>query len=89
MSLVKECKEWWTLHGRLWGPTKDLLGPQFIGIWCNGNTSVFGAEFIGSNPVIPTFDEEVFDILAHTLVYGVMVAQEALTLLVWVRILVG
>ena len=41
--------------GEYWGPTKDLLGPQFIGIWCNGNTSVFGAEFIGSNPSGATF----------------------------------
>ena len=24
------------------------------GIWCNGNTTVFGAVIIGSNPIIPT-----------------------------------
>lgn len=25
-----------------------------IGVWCNGNTTVFGAVFLGSNPGIPT-----------------------------------
>lgn len=26
----------------------------FIGAWCNGNTSVFGAEFLRSNRSVPT-----------------------------------
>ena len=25
-----------------------------IGAWCNGNTTVFGAVIIGSNPITPT-----------------------------------
>lgn len=25
-----------------------------IGAWCNGNTTVFGAVIIGSNPIVPT-----------------------------------
>ena len=25
-----------------------------IGVWCNGNTTVFGAVIIGSNPITPT-----------------------------------
>ena len=24
------------------------------GAWCNGNTTVFGAVIIGSNPIVPT-----------------------------------
>ena len=24
------------------------------GVWCNGNTTVFGAVIIGSNPITPT-----------------------------------
>ncbi len=26
-----------------------------IGLWCNGNTTVFGAVFLGSSPSRPTF----------------------------------
>ena len=27
---------------------------NWIGVWCNGNTSLFGGGIIGSNPVTPT-----------------------------------
>ena len=28
--------------------------PINAGVWCNGNTTVFGAVIIGSNPITPT-----------------------------------
>ena len=31
-----------------------LLAAQETGAWCNGNTSVFGAEFLRSNRSVPT-----------------------------------
>lgn len=31
-----------------------VLGKSYIGIWCNGSTTVFGAVGPGSNPGIPT-----------------------------------
>lgn len=30
------------------------IGIVFIGLWCNGNTTVFGAVVPGSNPGSPT-----------------------------------
>ena len=33
---------------------------KYIGPWCNGNTTVFGAVVTGSNPVGPTFVEHKF-----------------------------
>ena len=43
------------------GPTKDYRDPKFFELWCNGNTSDFGSEIIGSNPVSPT--KKVFGLL--------------------------
>lgn len=34
-----------------------VLGKSYIGIWCNGSTTVFGAVGPGSNPGIPTHIE--------------------------------
>ena len=31
------------------------LNGKIIGLWCNGNTTVFGAVFLGSSPSRPTF----------------------------------
>lgn len=31
----------------------------FIVLWCNGNTSVFGAEFIGSSPMRTTINGHI------------------------------
>jgi hypothetical protein len=28
---------------------------KYFGLWCNGNTTVFGAVFLGSSPSRPTF----------------------------------
>ena len=30
------------------------LNGSVIGLWCNGNTTVFGAVFLGSSPSRPT-----------------------------------
>ena len=42
--------------------------PTNLGAWCNGNTTVFGAVILGSNPSVPTnwelvewFKTEVFE----------------------------
>lgn len=32
----------------------SLVNPPVIDLWCNGNTSDFGSEIIGSNPVRST-----------------------------------
>ena len=43
-----------------WSGSLSLIGiriklsPDHSGHWCNGNTSLFGGEFVGSNPACPT-----------------------------------
>ena len=39
------------------------IGIVFIGLWCNGNTTVFGAVVPGSNPGSPTIVSFVFNCL--------------------------
>ena len=36
-----------------------MLG-EIIGLWCNGNTTVFGAVFLGSSPSRPTNKSQLF-----------------------------
>lgn len=49
--LIKRNKYLWKLKIVL---NLHSLNSNGIGLWCNGNTTVFGAVFLGSSPSRPT-----------------------------------
>ena len=49
--LIKRNKNLWKLKIVL---NLHSLNSNGIGLWCNGNTTVFGAVFLGSSPSRPT-----------------------------------
>lgn len=71
---------------------------QHIPLWCNGNTDVFGASFLGSSPSGGSREEDKYLVrhnlrifiwsLPVLLFYSIMVVQVPLEHLVEVRILV-
>ena len=49
----------------------NLVNPPMIDLWCNGNTSDFGSEVVGSNPVRSTIAMSYYPYCAVDNVYAI------------------